>query len=437
MIRCSIRGGAVAALALLATAITPTVATAKPKAGGGTSSKAFVVCKHKCRYKTIQSAVNASGRGATIQIKPGTYSEGVVVQGHKHDGLTIEGIGTTPSAVYLNGTNARVQGNPVQNAITGDAVNNLTLENMEEQHYPANGFFIQSCHGYLMKNLIAGFDHADGIDVDRCLGGRITQSTGYGNGDSAFSIGGTPFEHTPVWSSVDHDIGDENVLGYSGTNSKYVRITDSMFYNNGTGVVPSTLASEPFQPATDGVIADDQIFWNNFDYYRPGSPVKTVSSGLAGSALNDPIGAGIVMFGTTGWVAKDNQIFGNWLWGGAAFSDPSNTSGTAENNDNRFVDNRMGDGGKDPNGTDFFNDGSGSGTCFQDNGNGLTLQTSATDPDLYPTCPTTAGSGTVNGDGTQVGLLLQIVGSKPPTAQENFWHRHAHIKINGIRPLAG
>jgi hypothetical protein len=210
-----------------------------------------------------------------------------------------------------------------------------------------------------------------------------------------------------------------------------------MFYNNGTGVVPSTLASEPFQPATDGVIADDQIFWNNFDYYRPGSPVKTVSSGLAGSALNDPIGAGIVMFGTTGWVAKDNQIFGNWLWGGAAFSDPSNTSGTAENNDNRFVDNRMGDGGKDPNGTDFFNDGSGSGTCFQDNGNGLTLQTSATDPDLYPTCPTTAGTGTVNGDGTQVGLLLQIVGSKPPTAQENFWHRHAHIKINGIRPLAG
>ena len=107
------------------------------------SPKAFVVCKHGCRYTTIQSAVNASGKGATIQIKPGTYSEGVVVQGHKHDGLTIEGIGKTPSAVYLNGTNARVQGNPAQNAIEGDKVNNLTLENMKEQHYAANGFFIQ------------------------------------------------------------------------------------------------------------------------------------------------------------------------------------------------------------------------------------------------------------------------------------------------------
>ena len=88
------------------------------------------------------------GKGATIQIKPGTYSEGVVVQGHQHDGLTIEGIGKTPSAVYLNGTNARVQGNPAQNAIEGDKVNNLTLENMKEEHYAANGFFIKSCHGY-------------------------------------------------------------------------------------------------------------------------------------------------------------------------------------------------------------------------------------------------------------------------------------------------
>ena len=141
MIRSSIRGGALAAVAVLATAITPAAATAK-----STAAKPLVVCKHGCRYTTIQSAVNASGKGATIQIKPGTYAEGVVVQGHKHDGLTIEGIGKTPSAVYLNGTNARVQGNPAQNAIEGDNVNNLSIENMKEQHYAANGFFIKGAN---------------------------------------------------------------------------------------------------------------------------------------------------------------------------------------------------------------------------------------------------------------------------------------------------
>ena len=158
---------------------------------------------------------------------------------------------------------------------------------MKEEHYAANGFFITGanakhpCKGYLMKNLIAGFDHAYGMYVFECIGGRMTQSTGYGNGDSGFYIGGTPFQKKPVWSSVDHDTAYENVLGYSGTNSKYVKITNGMFYNNGAGIVPNTLASEPFQPATDGIIANNKIFWNNFDYYLPGSPVKTVSSGLA------------------------------------------------------------------------------------------------------------------------------------------------------------
>ena len=440
--RTSIRGGALGAIACLAMGVAPAVAAAKPKPSGGKSSKAFVVCKHGCRYTTIQSAVNASGKGATVQIKPGTYSEGVVVQGHKHDGLTIEGMGKKPSAVYLNGTNARVQGNPAQNAIEGAKVNNLTLENMKEEHYHANGFFIQSCKNYLMKNLIAGFNHAYGLYVFRCVGGRMTQSTGFGNGDSAFYIGGTPFQKKPVWSSVDHDTGYKNVLGYSGTNSKYIRITNSMFYNNGAGVVPNTLDSEPFQPAQTGVIANNKIFWNDFDYYLPGSPVKTVSNGvttIGGKAVNYPIGAGILFFGTTGWVAKNNQIFGNWLWGAGTFSNPFESSGKAINDDNRFVNNVMGAGGRDPNGTDFYNDGSGKGTCFQGNGGSATYVTSPTDPmpTLYPTCPTTAGTGSVVGDSTQQGLLLSIATADPPATMNTFWTKHPHMKIKGLKPFGG
>ena len=133
-------------VACLATAVVPAVATAKPKRRS-TAPKAFVVCKHGCRYTTIQTCGQRVGQGRDDPDQAGTYSEGVLVQGHKHDGLTIEGIGKTPSAVYLNGTNARVQGNPAQNAIEGDNVNNLTLENMKEQHYAANGFFIKGSNG--------------------------------------------------------------------------------------------------------------------------------------------------------------------------------------------------------------------------------------------------------------------------------------------------
>lgn len=419
----------VSVAALLALAA-PALAQAKG------SAKTLTVCKHGCVYTTIQSAVDHSGRRATIDVKPGKYVEGVIVKGHKHDGLSIVGTGKKPDAVLIEGRNARFQGNPAQNGVEGDNVNGLVLENMKAEHFPANGFFINGCHGYLMKNLVAGFEHSYGLYVFRCVGGRMTQSVGYGNGDSGFYVGGTPFQAHPQTTTLDHDTGYENVLGYSGTNSKYIVIRDSEFYNNGAGVVPNTLSSEPFEPATSGLIEHNLIYWNNFDYYRKGSPVKTVSGGLSGGTLNYPTGAGVILFGVTGWKVEHNDIFGNFLWGGAAFSDPTNTTGKAESNANEFADNTMGAAHHDANGVDFFSDGSGKGTCFQDNGT-VTYDTSTTAPDLYQACPSTAGTGTINGDSTQVLKLFAVVGSKPPTNQENFWHVHPHPARKGRKPYEG
>ncbi|HEY1510128.1 MAG TPA: hypothetical protein VGF93_14050 [Solirubrobacteraceae bacterium] len=402
-------------------------------------AKTLTVCKHGCVYTTIQKAVNASGRHDTIQVKPGKYVEGVLVQGHKHDGLKIVGTGKKPAAVLIEGRHAHGPGGAAQNGIEGQNVNNLDLENMKAEHFQANGFFINTCKGYLMKNLIAGFNRSYGLYVYRCVGGRMTQSVGFGNGDSAFYVGGTPFEKHPVTTTLDHDTGYENVLGFSGTNSKYIVIRDSEFYNNGAGVVPNTLASEPDEPATSGVIEHNLIYWNNFDYYRPNSPVKTVSSGVGAQSANYPIGAGVILFGTTGWVVKQNSIFGNFLWGGAAFSDPTNTTGKAENNANKFIDNKMGAPFHDANGVDFYNDGSGKGTCFEGNSAGSTFDTSTTEPtsQLYPSCPSSAGTGTVSGDPTQFGKLAAIVLASPPTAQESFWHVHSHPKRPGRKPFEG
>lgn len=412
----------------------PGLAQAKPTAAK--KHKTLVVCKHGCVYRTIQAAVDHSGRGATIKVKPGKYVEGVIVSGHKHDGLTITGTGKKPTAVLLEGRNAKGPGGAAQNGVQGAKVDNLTIENMKAEHYPANGFFINSCHGFLMKNLVAGFEHSYGLYVFRCVGGRMTKSVGYGNGDSAFYVGGTPFQKHPKWTTLDHDTGYENVLGYSGTNSKYVAIRNSEFYDNGAGVVPNTLSSEPFEPAGDGLIEHNLIYWNNFDYYRKGSPVKTVSGGLAGGTVNYPVGVGVILFGTTGWKVEHNDIFGNFLWGGAAFSDPTNKSGKAENNGNVFSDNRMGAAHKDANGFDFFNDGSGKGTCFENNGT-VTEDTNSTNPDLYPSCPSTAGSGTVNGDSAQFLKLYAIASSKPATNMEKFWHVHPHPARKGRKPFEG
>ena len=422
--------GAIAAAACMAVAV-GAQARAKPHT--------FTVCKHGCLYSTIQGAVNASGKNATIKVKPGKYVEGVIINGHRHDGLKIIGTGKTPSKVLIEGKNAKGPGGPAQNGIAGNAVNNLVLENMKAEHFAANGFYINHCKGYLMKHLEAGFEHSYGLFAFRCIGGRMTQSVGYGNGDSAFYIGGTPFQKHPVWSSVDHDTGYENVLGYSGTNSKYVTIRNSSFYNNGAGVVPNTLTSEPDQPADTGIIENNLIFWNDFDYYRAGSPVKTVSGGVGTKAANYPIGAGVILFGTTNWTVKNNSIFGNFLWGVATFSDVTNTTGKALNTGNHIMNNKMGAAFNDTNGFDLFNDGSGKGTCFENNGASVTMDVegSASASDIYPTCPSTNGTGTTTGNTDQFKKLAAVVLANPPTTQESFWHVHTHPARPGVKPFEG
>jgi hypothetical protein len=410
-----------------------------PALAQASSAKAttLTVCKHGCLYTTIQSAVDHSGRGATIDVKPGKYVEGVIVSGHKHDSLRIIGLGKQPAAVLLEGRNAHGPGGAAQNGIEGDNVDNLVLENMKAEHYAANGFFVKDCHGYLMKDLAAGFNRAYGLFAFKCVGGRMTQSVGYGHGDSAFYVGGTPAQTHPQTTTLDHLTAYKNVLGFSGSNSKYMAIRDSEFYDNGAGVVPNTWKPEPYEPSSDGVIEHNLIYWNNFDYFRPSSPVKTTNHGVNGRSDNFPVGAGVMLFGTTRWTVKDNSIFGNFLWGAAAFSDPTNDTGKAVNIDNTLTDNKMGAAFHDANGSDFFNDGSGHGTCFTGNGAAATFDTNPTVSDLYPSCPTTAGTGTVAGNPTQLLKLAAVVLAKPPTKQESFWHVHPHPARQDRKPYEG
>jgi hypothetical protein len=455
------------------------VATAAAVCGVGATGAqakpaAITVCAHGCRFATIQSAVNATGRNATIRVAPGTYREEVLITGHHHDGLTIQGTGKTPDAVVLQGKNAHIQGSPAQDGVEGDGVNNLTLENMKAVNYQSNGFFITNARGYLLKNLVAGFEKSYGLYTYRSVGGRMTEDIGYGNGDSGFYVGGTPFQKHPVWTTIDHDSSYENVLGYSGTNSKYIIIRNSRFYNNGSGVAPNTLITEPDQPADDGIIEDNQIFWNNFDYYRPGSPVHTVSGGLSGSDNgNYPIGVGVILFGTTNWTVKNNTIFGNFLWGLGSFSNPLQQAvkeggktipNKAINNDNHVTGNTLGAGGRDLNGRDFFNDGSGTGTCFAHNSGKLTYEvagsgkftnyptylpapynvfTGAIKPDktvsyLYPTCPKLNGSKGAIGDIPQdLGVIGAVSLIPKAVNQDTFWTIHSHPAFDGLTPYTG
>ena len=441
-----------AALAMFA-AITITTATAQ----AAKKDKPLVVCKFGCKYKSIQKAVDKAKKGAKIYVLEGKYKEGVIVEGHKKDDLTIQGMKQKKNGKYkkakakkvvLEGKNAKSETGLAQNGIEGIDVNGLTVKNMTARNYATNGFFVRDsapdgklsngkidCNDYVFKNVIASFNRSYGVYAFGCAGGKMLKSEGYGHGDSAFYVGATPPQSNPKTTLLKGLEAYENVLGYSGTNSRYVNITNGDWYNNGVGIVPNTLDSEPFEPTADSVIQNNNVFWNNFNYFLPNSGVKTVSDGLGqvgGATIQYPTGVGIALFGADGWVVQNNNVFGNFKYGLAAFSDPFNEGDNAISRNNQVINNQMGRGGTDTNAVDFWIDGSGSGNCFSGN------TTSTFDPapgvsdsDLYPTCPAPAAPnpGASNGsfgNGDQVIELITYVTTDPPENQECQWTQHPH-----------
>lgn len=406
----------------------------------------FDVCKHGCKYNTIQKGVDAAGkwkaknkkRNATVRVQPGTYKEGVLVhgkrKGHNFKGLTIMGVtkakkpNPNARAVILEGDGALTDmkaspnwrpGDPTtqaaQNAIEGISTVGLKMKNMWARHYLNNTFFVHAsnveadgeyCADYVMDNLVSSDTRAYGLFARNCFGGKILNSEGWGHGDSTVYIGETPCDTwdwtnkgdnpppcqaKPKWTLVKNIKAWGNPLGYSGTNSKYVRITDSKWFNNGAGIVPNTLDSEKFEPTGDLILENNDIFWNNYNYYQPDSGYNNVIGN------GNPIGVGIMLYGADGVISRNNNIFGHEKWGTAAFSGPElfgvNDDDDAKNLNNQFIDNKMGRNGVDPNAIDFFNDASGGGNCWSGNtaaggatfapGNGsVPLST------IYPECPT-------------------------------------------------
>ncbi|MCB0827944.1 MAG: hypothetical protein KDB62_03945 [Solirubrobacterales bacterium] len=412
----------------------------------------FDVCKHGCKYNTIQKGVNAAGEWqkkkngkanpdkvnktvATVRVQPGTYTEGVLIHGSQKgmnfNGLKIIGVKNNlkpnPNArkVILQGKNAKtvvkgtpgwVQGDPTKiaanNAIEARNVDDIVFKNMWAKNYLNNTFFVwasnleadnEHCADFVMDNLVSSDTKSYGLFSRNCYGGKFLNSEGWNHGDSALYIGETPcdeFDWTnkgpnpgpcqadPNWTIVKNMTSHQNSLGYSGTNSKYVKIMDSNWYNNGAGIVPNTLDSEKFEPSGQLILENNNIFWNNYNYYSDGSTFTTVIGN------GNPTGIGIMLYGTDGVVAKNNNIFGNEQWGAATFSGPElfevNEGDDAKNMNNQFIDNNMGRNGVDPNGNyDFFSDASGGGNCWSGNNSSTFAPGNGSVPvsTIYPACP--------------------------------------------------
>jgi hypothetical protein len=394
--------------------------TAKPKG----PFKHLKVCKgKKSCFPTIQSAVNKAKPGDTIDVADGTYKEGVLINGSGKRYIKLIGNPKDPSKVVLEAKGAKTKSNGIQ---IRDAVH-VTLDGFQAQHYNANGFFALRADSYTFTNLKAYLVGRYGIYAYHTVGGLITDSEGAWNNDSGFYIGETPPQAKPVRTIVKNITSYGNVLGWSGTNMRYVTISKSKFYNNGTGIVPNTLSSEQFPPEEDNVITDNDIFWNNFNYYA-GAPFKVEKN--AADSTPYPVGVGALLFGGRHNRIDNNRIYGNWLAGAGMIQQLILAPKMPEVSDligNQITNNQFGLNGTDLNGRDITYDGNGSDNCI--GGNTGVAVTVPADASTFAACPFTganAFSSAVQGE---------LVNWAVDSTHETYLVPHDHVAQSGIVPL--
>jgi hypothetical protein len=391
-----------------------------PHPGGEATLK---VCERASCFQSIQQAVNASRSGDTIKVANGTYKEGVQIKNKGRNGLRIIGNPKKPGKVVLNGKG--LKGAKAQNAFFVSAVNKVTINGFTAKNYKANGFFLTGVTGYLLTNLVAEHTGAYGLFAFNSKGGTMSNSVASEMNDSGYYVGQTPPQTKPKRTFVKNVKAHTNVLGYSGTNSRYVTISDSKFWNNGVGIVPNALDSEKYAPAEFNVIKNNEVFWNNFNHYI-GAPFPHSETQVEDLAF--PVGVGILLFGGRDTVVEGNQIYGNYLTGFGMIDQivlKDDKAQTVERNTIR--NNQFGLNGTDLNGRDISYDGSGSDNCFADNGD--TQNNLPADNSEIVACPF-EGSNGVNDEARQTLIALSV-----DSDREKYWVKHEHAPKAGYTPL--
>jgi hypothetical protein len=392
--------------------------------------KTRLVCEkkrgHGC-FARIQDAVNAARPGDTIKVPAGTWKEGVKIVGSGKRYIKLIGNPKTPSRVVLQGSDKK------QNGVFINGADHVTVRGFEAKNYKANGFFVTNATGYDFRNLVATKTGTYGIYAYNTVGGTISNSAASQNNDSGFYIGQTPPQTKPVRSIVRNVSSYENVLGFSGTNMRYVTITKSLFFNNGLGIVPNALDSEKYAPPEHNVITDNDVFWNNFDYFK-GAPF-TLRPGATGD-LAYPVGTGILLFGSRDTKVTGNRIFGHYLVGlGMVEALTLKQKDAMDLQGNEFSGNVFGTNGMasspgpDLNNIDIAYDGNGSGNCIANN-QGVAVTIPA-DASTFAPCPF-SGANAFNQD-----ALAEMIRPATASDHEQYWVKRTvpHPAIDGITPL--
>lgn len=287
-------------------------------------------------FRTIQKAVDAARPGSTIVVKPGRYSQEVVVD---VPDLVLKGVDRFRT--ILDGRDTKTNG------ITVDGFGEVSIKNLTIRNFTGSGIYVNDATDYTVRRVDLIKNRTFGVNSVGSTDGVITRSFGWGSGDSAFRIA----DCTSCSTLVDAVQGKQSFIGLTIENAFGVVVRASRFARNGVGIVSMTTPDELFGPNRGAHLLGNQVRNNNYSTV-PGAGLSS-RSGL-------PFGTGVWLAGTGNNVVADNSVEGHDRYGILVTRSPdTQVMGWS----NEVIGNAVGGSGL----FDLAWDGYGDNDCFEDN----------------------------------------------------------------------
>jgi parallel beta-helix repeat protein len=278
--------------------------------------------------ESIQAALDKCAPGDTIEIRPGSYNETLLVDVNN---ITIRGLKENDQRPVLDG----------QNKLT-DAVitssHNFTIENLVVKDYVNNGITVHGGQNATFRDLEIHNAGLYGVYPVECRGVLVERVLATGIKDAAIYVGQS--RDIIVRDSEVHS----NVTGIEIENSIHALVENNYAHDNTGGILVFLLPNNPSKVGADTTVKNNRIINNNHANF--GDPTSTVGKVQPGT--------GMLIMAADRTTVTGNEIRGNDSFGlaviGLAMAYPKGKTFDvgAIPEGNRIFDNKFSENGRNP-----------------------------------------------------------------------------------------
>ena len=295
-----------------------------PEAAEGPVPHAHACASSGCKYTTIQSAVNKAKAGDTVKVKQRHLPRG---RDRARAGQALPQAHRQPQGTRRrsSSTARRARRRRARTACGSTAPTSVTIDGFTAKHYKGNGFFVVNVTGYTLNHLQRDAAPASTASTPSTRS-AATMENSAGVLEQRLGLLHRPDaarRPRPSARSSATSSRTATCSGFSGTNMRYVTITKSQWFNNGTGHRPQRAGHREVRAAGGQRHHRQRHLLEQLQLLR-GRAVQAARSRRRATPY--PVGVGVLLFGGRRDRGREQPRSTATTWSGSARSSRSCSS---------------------------------------------------------------------------------------------------------------